>query len=70
MNIIEESFKQKQEKPKKTKKIILILIIILVIAIVVTMGLIVLLREDPMVVTVDRSTKYWDLVTFKNTRWW
>ncbi len=53
MNLIEESYIQKQQRPKKIKRIILIIIIILLIAIFAIIGVLLSLREKPLIAYIN-----------------
>ena len=53
MNLIEESYIEKQQRPKRIKRMILIIITMLVLAIIVIISLILALKPKPLIAKID-----------------
>lgn len=68
MNLIEESYRERQEKPKKMMKVIIIFMVLLLIAIFIVIGVLYSIQEKPLTATIDgqASPQFAQIIQYQN----
>ena len=68
MNLIEESYREKQEKPKKMMRVIIVFMVLLLIAIFVVIGVLYSIREKPLTSTINGevNNQFAQMIQYKN----